>query len=363
MGYVALRLRSRQAEVAAERADAAAVLATVAAALDTAAVLLDGHEVVLANDAALALRVVRGRTLTSPVLARLVRDARRSGSRVRLDVELPWGAVTRPVQATAAAVPDTDQAVVLLEDLADRRRVEAVRRDFVANVSHELKTPLGGLLLLAESVRDAAYEPGAARPFAERMIVEVTRLSRLVQELIELSRLQGADPLPHPDRVPVARLIEQAVERVRFTAESADVELTVAADQALAVWGDERSLVTALTNLLDNAIAYSPPGRRVGVGARERDEEVEVAVSDEGVGIPSDELERIFERFYRTDPARSRTTGGSGLGLAIVKHVAENNGGRVTVWSSAGIGSTFTLHLPIPPTAPPLSPDQETVSE
>lgn len=335
--------------------EATAVLATVAAALDTGAVLLDNHEVVLANEAALGMRVVRGTSLTAPSLARLVRVARREGVRHTEDVELPYGAATRAVRATAAPVPGGDQVVLLLRDLAEARRVDAVRRDFVANVSHELKTPVGALLLLAEAIRDGVDDPVAARRFAERMMHEAGRLARLVQELLELSRVQGGDPLPDPSSQPVGRLIADAVDRVRLAAGAVGIEVVAADAGDLEVWGDERSLVTALTNLLENAISYSSPATKVGVGARLREslagDEVEVAVSDQGIGIPTGDLERVFERFYRSDPARSRATGGTGLGLAIVKHIVENHGGRVSVWSSEGVGSTFTLHLPTPPVA------------
>jgi len=340
-------------DTSAATTEATAVLATVAAALDTGAVLLDNHEVVLANEAALGMRVVRGTSLTAPALSRLARQARRQGVRQSEDVELPYGATTRAVRVTAAPVPTGDQVVLLLHDLTESRRVDAVRRDFVANVSHELKTPVGALLLLAEAFRDGVDDPVAARRFADRMLHEAGRLARLVQELLELSRVQGADPLPDPRAVPVARVIADAVDRVRLAAGAAGIEVAAADSGDLEVWGDERSLVTALTNLLDNAITYSAPGTKVGLGARRREtltgDEIEIAVSDEGIGIPAGDLERVFERFYRSDPARSRATGGTGLGLAIVKHIADNHGGRVTVWSSEGVGSTFTLYLPPPP--------------
>ncbi len=332
------------------------MLATVAAALDTGAVLLDRSEVVVANEAALALRVVHGSSLTSAPLVRLVRQAGRDGERRTEDVELTYGDDLRTIRATAAPVPGSAQVVLLLHDLAEARRVDAVRRDFVANVSHELKTPVGALLLLAEALRDGADDPVAARRFSERIAHEAGRLARLVQELLDLSRLQGGDPPPARTRVPVNLLIADAVDRVRLAAAAAGIELVAADAGDLEVWGDAPSLVTALTNLLDNAIAYSPSGAKVGLGARlrtgELTAEVEIAVSDEGIGISAADQERIFERFYRVDPARSRATGGTGLGLAIVKHVAGNHGGRVSVWSSQGVGSTFTLHLPPPPERP-----------
>jgi two-component system, OmpR family, sensor histidine kinase SenX3 len=332
----------------------AAVLATVAAALETGAVLLDDDDVLLANEAALALRVVYGRELTSRTVSRIAREARRTGQRISQDLDIPWGASSRAVHVVAAPVPGTAQVVLLMNDLQESRRLEAVRRDFIANVSHELKTPVGAMLLLAEALRDATDDPVAMKQFADRMMHEAGRMSRLVQELLELSRLQGGEPLPAMASVWVDDVIADATDPLLVPAEAAGITLEVGAAAGLAVWGDRRQLTTALTNLIENAIAYSTAGGRVGVGAKVKTEDgevgVEIAVSDEGVGIEKDDQERVFERFYRVDTARSRATGGTGLGLAIVKHVANNHGGRVGLWSRAGVGSTFTLHLPIPPT-------------
>jgi two-component system sensor histidine kinase SenX3 len=216
----------------------------------------------------------------------------------------------------------------------------------VANVSHELKTPVGALTLLAEAVQDAADDPAAVQRFANRMQREGTRLGRLVQELIELSRLQGADPLPALAVVSVDGVIAEAVDRTRLAAESAGIAVVSGGERRLTVQGSETQLVTALVNLVDNAVAYSPSGTRVAVGSRRRAGWVEISVSDQGIGIAERDLKRVFERFYRADPARSRATGGTGLGLAIVKHIATNHGGEVTVWSVEGSGSTFTLRLP-----------------
>jgi len=352
------RLRREHEEITApldtaDHADLAAVLETVAAALYSGVVLLDGYEVILANDAAAALRVVQGTTLSFLPLVKLVQQARRSGERIETDLELTWGAGWRPISVTVAPVPHTERVVLLLRDLTESRRLEAVRRDFVASVSHELKTPVGGLLLLAEALRDGVDDPAAARRFADRMVHEADRLSGLVRDLLDLSRLQGGEPLPEPSAVDVVQLITEGVDRVHVTADAAGIALVVGDSAGLEVWGDRRSLLTAVVNLLDNALTYSAPGTRVAVGARavrnEGSDQVEIAVADQGIGIGLEDLDRVFERFYRADPARSRSTGGTGLGLAIVKHVADNCGGRVSVWSQPGMGSTFTLHLPVPP--------------
>ena len=234
--------------------------------------------------------------------------------------------------------------LVLVEDRTRERRVEAIRRDFVANVSHELKTPVGALNLLAEAVAEAADDPEAVQRFSARMRTESERLTRLVQQIIELSRLQGDDPLDEVDPVSVDAIAERAIDRVGVDAADKGIELTFAGEHGFQVLGNGEQLVVALGNLVENAVAYSPDGTEVTVSAPATNESmVDLVVTDQGVGIPADELDRIFERFYRVDPARARSTGGTGLGLSIVKHVAATHGGEVRVWSVEGEGSTFTL--------------------
>jgi two-component system sensor histidine kinase SenX3 len=331
--------------------ETAAVLATVAATLESGVVLLEDDEVVLANEAATALRVVIAGELSSRPLARIARDARREARRIVLDLDLPWGSSSRAVHVVAAPVPQTKHVVLLLTDLQEARRLEAVRRDFIANVSHELKTPVGAMLLLAEALRDATDDPAATKQFSERLLHEAGRMSRLVQELLDLSRLQGGEPLPGMESLRVSEIVADAVEPLQMRADAAGITLEGATDSAgLYVLGDRRQLVTALTNLIDNAIAYSGHGSRVGIGARREGSgdgaTIAISVSDEGVGIDKADQARVFERFYRVDTARSRATGGTGLGLAIVKHIMYNHGGNVTLWSRPGVGSTFTLHVP-----------------
>ena len=239
---------------------------------------------------------------------------------------------------------------VLLEDVTETSRLEDVRRDFVANVSHELKTPVGAISLLSEALEDAADDPVAVRRFAGRARRESHRLAALVQDLVALSRLEGAEPLPEPQRVRLDRVVAEAVDRVRTSAQSRGIAVVRSGERGLQVQGAESQLATAVGNLLENAVNYSPDGARVVVGARSVQESggslVEVSVTDDGIGIAPRDVERVFERFYRSDPARSRATGGTGLGLAIVKHVATNHGGTVSVRSTEGFGSTFTLRLP-----------------
>jgi two-component system sensor histidine kinase SenX3 len=244
-------------------------------------------------------------------------------------------------------VPEPGPVALVLQDVTEARRVEAVRRDFVANVGHELKTPVGALSLLAEAIEDAADDPVAVQRFAGRMVHEAERLGRLVREVIDLSRLQGAEPLPDPQPVGIDTVVAEAVDRTRTAAAAKGIEIAVGGHCGLVVRGVEPQLATALTNLLANAVAYSPPGTRIAVAARPRSGFAEIAVTDSGIGIPRPHRARVFERFYRVDQSRASSTGGTGLGLAIVKHIASNHGGSVTVWSEEGLGSTFTLRVPL----------------
>ncbi|HZM31216.1 MAG TPA: ATP-binding protein [Acidimicrobiales bacterium] len=238
--------------------------------------------------------------------------------------------------------------LVVVEDTSERRRLENVRRDFVANISHELKTPVGALALLAETLLDES-DPDVTRRLAERLANEAFRVGNTIDDLLELSRLEVATGLA-TDQVGVAGFVIDATDRVRPAAEQRGIEIEVDAPPArLTVIGDRRQLVSAVTNLLDNAVKYSEPGSSIDVRARTDGTWVDVTVRDHGIGIPRRDLERIFERFYRVDRARSRETGGTGLGLAIVRHVASNHRGEVRVQSREGVGSTFTLRLPAGP--------------
>jgi two-component system sensor histidine kinase SenX3 len=248
---------------------------------------------------------------------------------------------------TARIAPLGSRLVLaLVEDRTRERRVEAVRRDFVANVSHELKTPVGAIRVLADAVGEAADDPVAVKRFAGRMLTESDRLTQLVQQIIELSRLQGDEPLEAPVAVSVDEVVSAAVDTVTVDAAGKGITVVTGGTRGLYVFGNEDQVAAAVSNLVSNAVAYSDPGSSVSVTARADGGAVEISVVDQGIGIPQDELDRIFERFYRVDPARHRSTGGTGLGLSIVKHVAATHGGEVRVWSVEGQGSTFTLTLP-----------------
>ncbi|MFV0135134.1 sensor histidine kinase [Streptomyces sp. HMX87] len=344
---------------------------TVLSVLRSSAVVLDEADaVVKASSAAYALGLVRGGKLAVEPMLQMARDTRRDGEIRQVELDLPRRGNGRgdALAVSARVAPLGSRLVLLLvEDLTEARRIEAVRRDFVANVSHELKTPVGALSLLSEAVMDAADDPEAVERFAGRMQIEATRLTNLVQELIDLSRVQNDDPLEDAEPVRVDELVAEAIDRCRHAAGTK--QITMAAnvgapegpDQGdtgrgeggtadLRVTGNRGQLAAALGNLVENAVNYSPARTRVGIAARRVNttggDMIEIAVTDQGIGISDKDKERIFERFYRVDPARSRATGGTGLGLAIVKHVVASHGGEITVWSAEGQGSTFTLRLP-----------------
>ncbi|MFC8538230.1 sensor histidine kinase [Streptomyces sp. NPDC057249] len=327
---------------------------TVLSVLSSSAVVLDESDsVVKASSAAYALGLVRGGRLAVEPMLNMARDTRRDGEIRQVELDLPRRGTGRgeALAVSARVAPLGSRLVLLLvEDLTEARRIEAVRRDFVANVSHELKTPTGALSLLSEAVLDASDDQEAVEHFARRMQIEATRLTNLVQELIDLSRVQNDDPLEDAEPVRVDELVAEAIDRCRQQAGSKQITMAAGGTADLRIWGNRGQLAAALGNLVENAVNYSPARTRVGIAARRvvvpGGDEIEIAVTDQGIGISEKDRERVFERFYRVDPARSRATGGTGLGLAIVKHVAASHGGEVTVWSSEGQGSTFTLRLP-----------------
>ncbi|MGP5055652.1 sensor histidine kinase [Brachybacterium paraconglomeratum] len=349
------RSESRRAEKPAARDEVVPeAAAEVLAILSSAYVVLDSvGDVLRASPMAYSYGIVRAAEgdyprLASTQLMELASDVGRNGG--FRDERLT---VRRSAQGDTDAVIDVrigalgEHGVLLLaDDLTRAVRVEETRRDFVANVSHELKTPVGAITLLAETMEDAAEDPDAVRRFAERMQTETRRLSHLVQEIIELSRVQGSSALTDAEPVEVDEVVEEAVALNRNFALGSNIEVAVGGSSGLRVFGSSSMLTTALSNLISNAITYSDPHTRVGISVRRDGGMVEVSVKDQGIGIAKDHLERVFERFFRVDRARSRSTGGSGLGLAIVKHIATDHGGEVTAWSMKGQGSTFTLRLP-----------------
>ncbi|HEY1003464.1 MAG TPA: ATP-binding protein [Streptosporangiaceae bacterium] len=331
-------------------------IASVLSVLSSSAVVLDSNDRVLrASAAARAFGLVKGDRLMVTELAALARQVRRDGEIREGEFEVPvprlGGRTTSfavRVAPLGAAIGGGGLVLLLAEDQTESRRVDEVKRDFVANTSHELKTPVGALALLAETIEDAADDAEAVRRFASKMRQEAQRLTNLVQDLITLSRIQAVEPVPDPRPVALDTVVAEAVDRCRMRANARGITLASVGSRGLSVLGDEDLLVTALRNLLENAVAYSPEKTRVVITTRKTPEgHAELSVADQGIGIPERDLERIFERFYRVDPARSRATGGTGLGLAIVKHVMAAHNGKVTVRSVEGAGSTFTLYIPL----------------
>jgi two-component system sensor histidine kinase SenX3 len=325
------------------------------AALDVASAVVGfGDRLLFASESARAIGMVRQERLFGEELLSLARQARRGKEVLEASIDLPrgpLGAGRRALAVRAApirgATAGEGLVLLLVQDDSESRLLDAVRRDFVVNVSHELKTPIGALMLLAEAVMSAKDEPPSVEKFASSMQREAQRLSNLVQEIIDLSRLQVNDPLARAVLVEIDDVVADAIDRSRMSAEASEITLISGGTRALKVLGDREQLTKALRNLIDNSISYSPPKTRVAIGVKRVDEIVEIDVTDQGIGIPIGALDRVFERFYRIDSARSRVTGGTGLGLSIVKHVVANHGGEVKVWSIEGSGSTFTLRLPI----------------
>ena len=290
-----------------------------------------------------------GKVQSAELLA-TVRVVRRKHSRQMGQIEIPRGPIGEGRhELTVNVIPLTedDLVLVLLSDESEAQRVHEVRRDFVANISHELKTPIGALSLLSEAVLGAKNDPEAVEKFANRMQTESKRLTDLVQEIINLSRLQDSDPLSVPSELQVQDLIREAIDQTQVTADSRQIVVSNSDHVDGLILGDREQLIMAIQNLIENAINYSPEGTKVTVTSKVEDGIVDISVTDQGIGIPDTDLDRIFERFYRVDPARSRLTGGTGLGLSIVKHVALKHGGEVKVWSAENVGSTFSLRLPI----------------
>ena len=348
-------------------------VATVLSVLRSSALLVnENDEVVKASAPAYALGLVRDHRLCVAELAELVQAVRRDGQIREGEFVVRRGRATPPIHLTARVAPLSSRLVLaLVEDRTRERRVEALRRDFVANVSHELKTPVGAINLLAEAVHEASHDPEAVERFAGRMQMESARLSRLVQQIIELSRIQGDDPLDEPLPLDVDDLIDYAIDQSVIDAEAKEIEVVHNGEHDLEILGSGGQVAVAIGNLVANAVTYSPERSRVVVSAKANDLMVDITVTDQGIGIPAHEVDRIFERFYRVDPARHRSTGGTGLGLSIVKHVAAAHGGEVRVWSVQDQGSSFTLTLPRRPShedvrrspAPqPQPPQQEATS-
>ncbi len=296
------------------------------------------------------LGILRDGKIQSSELLATVRVVRRTHHQQVGEILIPRGPIGEGKhELTVKVLPITkdDLVLALVSDESEAQRVHDVRRDFVANISHELKTPIGALSLLSEAVLGSKDDPASVVKFATRMQSESKRLTDLVQEIINLSRVQDSDPLQTAQEVSIEYIIREAIDQCQISAENRGISVTFAGDQSAHVLGDRDQLIMAVHNLIENAINYSPENTKVSVTSTTTNGIIDISVTDQGIGISESEQVRIFERFYRVDPARSRQTGGTGLGLSIVKHVASKHGGEVKVWSVENVGSTFSLRLPI----------------
>ena len=321
----------------------------VLGSMDDAACVVDSSGLVLAaSHAATRFGIDVGSTLDNPELRQLVRGVKAAGGSKTESFRITRGGLSldpRLVSARASVI-GARLVLLIIRDVTEQERLDQMRRDFVANTSHELKTPVGAVSLLAEAIESAADDPAQVRIFAARISAEAGRLGQLTGRIMSLSRLQAEDGLTEVAPLAIDEVIASSIEAHVVQADSAGVELARGGDRGVWVRGDAQILIEAVGNLIANAIVYSPRGSRVGVGVKADGDVVEIAVSDQGIGITEADRERIFERFYRADEARSRRTGGTGLGLSIVKHATQRHGGEVRLWSRPGRGSTFTIRLP-----------------
>jgi two-component system sensor histidine kinase SenX3 len=348
IGYV----EHATASAAETVADASADAIRLRRALDSliqAVIVCDEHgETVFRNTRAIALM---GNRHSDAIAVQAVDELLQTtvpGTSEERTLEL-YGPPRRTLVVRSQSIDNGQRAlgtIAVIDDVSDRRRLEEVRRDFVANVSHELKTPMGAIGLLAETLLEE-NEPAISQRLAQRIHTEAFRISRIIDDLLDLSRIESEESPPR-EPVLVNLILGEASERVRAAAEQRGVEVAlVEPSPPVAILGDRRQLTSAVYNLLENAVKFSPDGGVVNLRGDVNNGEVVITIKDSGIGIPTRELERIFERFYRVDHGRSRSTGGTGLGLAIVRHVAQNHRGSVQVESREGEGATFTLHLPL----------------
>ena len=343
--------RRAKAEEAQSQRKLPLMLTAVLDQLDGASlVIAPGEVAIFTNLEAEQLGILRDGRIQSEELLASIRVVRRTNAKQTGTIEIargPIGEGKREITVNVIPLTENELVLVLLRDESEAQRVHDVRRDFVANISHELKTPIGALSLLSEAVLGAKDDAEAVSRFAERMQVESKRLTGLVQEIIQLSRVQDSDPLKEAQQLSAGDIIKEALDQCRTTADSRQISLTFQDSEDAMILGDRDQLTMAIHNLIENAINYSPADTKVAVSTTVENGIITISVADQGIGIPEAEVERIFERFYRVDPARSRETGGTGLGLSIVKHIINKHGGEISVWSSENVGSTFSIRLPI----------------
>lgn len=345
--YLVFNTRHSRIKASADEplTDVASRLISVLAA---AGMVVDESLAVLrATNSAIALGLVSGRTIRSSEIRALVRTTQESETTNTVDFELTLseGGEIRYLRARAVTI-GAGVVLVLVEDNTEARDFESIRRDFIANVTHEIKTPIGAIALLSEAMEGALDDPTRMHKFADSLRRETRRLSTLVTEIIQLSRVETSNILAKAKPANVGVVVREALERTLVIADAKNIVVNAKYPDDVLVMGDGELLTVAVKNLVENAIQYSDSKQSVGVGVTARNNHVDIIVTDQGVGIPADEQARVFERFYRVDESRDRTTGGTGLGLSLVKHIALSHRGEVTLFSQPGVGSTFTIRLP-----------------
>ena len=320
-------------------------------ALNRESVITDSSgNIVFASPKIQLLNLEKNGRISSEELLALVRVVRRTGQTQEGLIEVPRGPIgesKRELQITATLLSEDGMVLVIIDDEGEKQRIDAIRRDFITNISHELKTPIQALILNADALLEVKNDPTKVSLFANKIKLQSNRLNDLVREIINLSKLQDSDPMDVAHEIEVEDIVREAIDQCEALAESRNIWVELGETQNAVVLGNREQLIMAVHNLIENAINYSSESTKVSVSSRIDGKIIEISVKDQGIGISEENIERIFERFYRVDPARSRATGGTGLGLSIVKHVVGNHGGEARVWSVVGVGSTFSIRLPI----------------
>ncbi|MCF8524836.1 MAG: two-component sensor histidine kinase [Rhodoluna sp.] len=341
------------------------LVAEVLELMGSVGIVVDGfNKVVGTNSWAESYGLVARGLLVHAETVDLVKRAR-SGSEIEsFEGILRVGLAQEKVSVAAKAkLVSGDYVVLVLEDRTSDIRLDKTRRDFIENISHELKTPIGAIALLSEAIQEAGDDRAAVSKFAASLNKESSRLTFLVQDIIKLSRLQSEEVIADAELIDLNEVVAEAIDRNEQLAANRRIRLVTEQAPPLEVFGNKEMLITAVKNLVENAISYSDQGTSVGIGCSTKDSIAEIAVTDSGSGIPPEHQERIFERFYRADPSRSRETGGTGLGLSIVKHVAKIHRGEVKLFSQVGVGSTFTLRVPLATASDPATGTIDLVRE
>jgi two-component system, OmpR family, sensor histidine kinase SenX3 len=307
----------------------------------------ENYNVLFASELAKNFGVVRDGRLQVSELLQAAKNSRLDQKKINLEIQIQQNLGKIQTTIEVWIIPLSNSEVLVFgQDLSLLKRVEAVRRDFVANISHELKTPVGALSLLAEAIDSAGDDVESVKKFASKISVETERLANVIRDIIDLSQVQADAPLTKAQKLSVDKMIAEAIDSVKISADNRNISIVAISAEQISLVGVEKQIVSAIRNLLANAVSYSPDKSQITIGATRKSGVIEITVADQGIGIPIADQSRVFERFFRVDQARSRDTGGSGLGLSIVKHVCENHGGEVSVWSLPGEGSTFTMRFP-----------------